>query len=327
MLMVTKKMNMIEAINLCLHQEMEKNKDVVLLGEDVGVDGGVFRATQGLYMAFGEDRVADTPLCETGIVGAAIGMALYGLRPVAEIQFEGFTFPAFDQILSHAARIRTRSRGRFSCPLVIRSPYGGGVRALEHHSDAPETFYAHIPGLRVVIPSGPADAKGLLAASISDPDPTIFFEPKKIYRSFKEDVEEERYITPLSEAKVVKEGEDITIVSYGSMVRTCLEACELLEQTSIELIDLRTIMPFDENKVIQSVQKTGRCIVVHEAPRTLGLGAEIVARINEKALLDLKAPVRRVTGYDVTTPLPKLEEFFYPTPDRIVHAIKETMNF
>lgn len=325
--MTTKKMNMIEAINLALHQEMEKNKDVVLLGEDVGVDGGVFRATQSLYMTFGENRVVDTPLCEAGIVGCAIGMALYGLRPVAEIQFEGFTFPAFDQILSHAARIRTRSRGRFTCPLVVRSPYGGGVRALEHHSDAPETFYAHIPGLRVVIPSGPADAKGLLAASINDPDPTIFFEPKKIYRSFKEDVEEERYVTPLSEANVVKEGEDITIISYGSMVRTCLEACELLEQTSIELIDLRTIMPFDENTVINSVQKTGRCIVVHEAPRTLGVGAEIVAKINEKALLDLKAPVRRVTGYDVTTPLPKLEEYFYPTPDRVVHAIKETMNF
>ena len=322
-----KKMNMVEANNLCLHQEMERNKDIIVLGEDVGVDGGVFRATQGLYMTFGDERVVDTPLSEAGIVGAAIGMALYGLKPVAEIQFEGFTFPAFDQILSHAARIRNRSRGRFTCPIVVRSPYGGGVRALEHHSDAPETFYAHIPGLKVVIPSCPSDAKGLLAAAITDPDPVIFFEPKKIYRSFKEDVDENRYTIPLGSAKVIQKGDDLTLISYGSMVKTCKEALELLEGNSIEFIDLRTIMPFDEKTILESVQKTGRCVIVHEAPRTLGVGAEIIARINEKALMDLKAPVKRVTGYDVTTPLPKLEEYFFPTPERIITAIKETMNF
>jgi pyruvate dehydrogenase E1 component beta subunit len=323
------KLNLIEAINAALHQELERNSKVIVMGEDVGQDGGVFRATQGLFTKFGKDRVVDTPLAESGIVGTAIGMAVYGMRPICEIQFEGFMLPAYNQIVSHAARIRNRSRGRFTCPLMIRSPYGGGVRALEHHGEAPETLYAHIPGLTVVIPSTPHDAKGLIASIMDGNDPVIFFEPKALYRAFKQEVPEERYTVPIGKARIVKEGKDISIITYGAMVRKCEEAAEVLAQKQIncEIIDLRTISPMDTDTIIDSVKKTGRCVIVHEAPRSFGAGAEIIARINEKALLSLKAPVKRVTGYDVVTPLPKLEDQFFPDVGKIVKAVEETMEF
>lgn len=322
------KLNLIEAVNAALMQEMEHDPRVVVLGEDVGFEGGVFRATVGLQQKFGEARVIDTPLSEIGIVGCAIGMALYGLRPVAEIQFEGFILPAYDHIVSHAARIRNRSRGKFTVPIVVRSPYGGGVRALEHHSEAPETIYAHIPGLTVLIPSTPYDTKGLLAAAIQSEDPVMFFEPKRLYRAFKEDVPEERYTVPIGKAKVVREGNDVTIVTYGGMVRVALDAADQVAETAdIEIIDLRTISPMDTETVINSVKKTGRCIVLHEAPRSLGIGAEIIARINEKALLELKAPIQRVTGWDVVTPLPRLEDFYQPDTGRVIKAIEKVMQF
>lgn len=323
------KLNLVQALNATFFQEMEVNDKIIIMGEDVGYDGGVFRVTDGLIHKFGESRVIDTPLSEAGIVGTAIGMAVYGLKPVAEIQFEGFMLPAYDQIVNHAARIRNRSRGRYKCPLIVRAPYGGGVRALEHHSEAPETIYAHIPGLTVVIPSTPYDAKGLLATALQSEDPVIFFEPKKLYRAFKEEVPDERYTIPFGEAKVVQEGTDVSIITYGSTVRDAVTAAELLKEQNIscEIIDLRTISPLDTDAIITSVKKTGRCVVVHEAPRTLGVGAEIIARINERALLDLKAPVKRVTSYDVVTPLPKLEDFQFPDAGRIVKGVKEVMSF
>lgn len=323
------KMNLVEAINSTLSQEMEANDRIMVMGEDVGVNGGVFRVTDGLISKFGEKRVVDTPLAESGIIGTAIGMAIYGLKPVVEIQFEGFIYPAYEQIVSHIARIRNRSRGRYKCPIVIRSPYGGGVRALEHHSEAPETLYAHVPGLSVVIPSGPYDAKGLLANALQGDDPVIFFESKRLYRAFREEVPDERYTIPFGQAKTVQEGHDVTIVAYGSMVRVSMEAAELLKDKNIscEIIDLRTVAPIDTDAVISSVRKTGRCVVVHEAPRTLGVGAELIARINEKALMDLKAPVKRVTGYDVITPLPKLEDFFFPNAEKVVKAVNYVMGF
>ncbi len=321
------KLNMVQAINLALHEEMEKDPAVVVMGEDVGVDGGVFRVTEGLIDKFGSERVIDTPLAESGIVGTAIGMAVSGLKPVAEIQFEGFSYMTIDQLAAHASRIRYRSRGTYHCPMVIRAPYGGGVRALEHHSEAVATFFIHIPGLKVVIPSSPYDAKGLLLSCIRDPDPVFFFEPKKLYRAFREEVPEGDYTVPLGEGKKLTEGDDVTLVSWGAMARVCQEALEKVKGTSVELIDLRTLSPLDEKIIIDSVRKTGRCVVVHEEPRTLGLGAEIVARINEKAFLNLEAPVKRVTGYDVPVPLPKLEDYYLPDAERIANAIKETAGF
>jgi pyruvate dehydrogenase E1 component beta subunit len=323
------KMNLVEAINSTLFQEMERNDKIIVMGEDVGVDGGVFRVTDGLIKKFGETRVIDTPLCEIGIVGSAIGMAIYGMKPIAEIQFEGFSYPAFDQVANHAARIRNRSRGSYKCPMILRMPYGGGVRALEHHSEAPETLYSHIPGLTVLIPSTPYDAKGLLTSAIESEDPVIFFEPKRLYRAFKEEVPEERYTIPIGQAKIVQEGTDVTIVTYGAMVRVSIEAAEQLKAKNIscEIIDLRTISPMDTEAVINSVRKTGRCVVVHEAARNLGMGAEIAARINEKALLDLKAPVKRVTSFDVVTPLPKLEDFQFPDAGRVIKAVDYVMSY
>lgn len=320
------KLNMVEAINLALHQEMKKDKTVVVLGEDVGLDGGVFRVTEGLYKKFGRERVIDTPLAESGIVGVSIGMAVNGLKPVAEIQFEGFMAPAFDQLVTHAARIRNRSRGRFTVPMVLRSPYGGGIKALEHHSEAPETHHIHIPGLKVVMPSTPYDAKGLLISAIRDPDPVIFFEPKKIYRAIKQEVPEKEYLIPIGKASVVKEGEDITLITYGSLVRTSLKAVENLSE-SVEVIDLRTLKPLDTEAIINSVLKTGKVVIVHEAPKTLGFGAEISALINEKALLRLEAPVERVTGFDTIVPLPKTEHYYFPDEKRIQNAIKKVMEF
>jgi len=321
------RLNMVQAINLALHEEMEKDPTVVVMGEDVGVDGGVFRVTEGLLDKFGSERVIDTPLAESGIVGTAIGMAVSGLKPVAEIQFEGFSYMAIDQLAAHASRIRNRSRGTYHCPLVVRMPYGGGVRALEHHSEAVATFYIHIPGLKVVIPSNPYDAKGLLLSSIRDPDPVIFFEPKKLYRAFKDEVPNGDYTIPLGEGKKLTEGEDLTLVSWGSMIRVCQEALEKVKGISVELIDLRTLSPLDENIIIDSVKKTGRCVIVHEEPRTLGFGAEIIARINEKAFLYLEAPVKRVTGYDIPIPLPKLEEYYLPDATKVANAITETAGF
>jgi len=319
------KANLVQAINMALNQEMSKDKSVILLGEDIGIDGGVFRVTEGLYQKY-KDRVFDTPLAESGIVGTSIGLALNGLKPVAEIQFEGFIMPALDQLISHASRIRNRSRGAFSVPIVIRSPIGGGIHALEHHSDSPETYFVHTPGLKVVIPSRPYDAKGLLISAIRDPDPVIFFEPKKIYRAFKEEVPEKEYTIPLGKANIIQEGDDLTIITYGAWVRETLKAVEGLKY-SIEIIDLRTLKPLDVKTIIDSVSRTGRCIIVHEAPKTLGLAAEIIAIINEKALLSLQAPIERVTGYDTIVPLPKLEDYYMPNTERIKKAIEKVMNF
>ena len=323
------KRNLVEAINHGLMLEMERDPSVVLLGEDVGKEGGVFRVTDGLQVKYGAERVIDTPLAESGIVGVAIGMAIKGLRPVAEIQFEGFLPPAMDQIMNHASRIRNRSRGRFTCPLVIRSPWGGGIHAPEHHSDSPEAIFAHTPGMKVVIPSTPYDAKGLIISAIRDPDPVLFFEPKRIYRAIKEEVPDESYTVPIGEAKVIREGKDITVITWGAMVREVLRAAETADGEGIqaEVIDLRTIFPMDENAFLESVRKTGRAVVVHEAPPTCGVGAEIIARINEKALLSLQAPVVRVTGFDVIVPLMKLENHYLPGPERILRGMKKAMTF
>ncbi|MBI2367760.1 MAG: alpha-ketoacid dehydrogenase subunit beta [Deltaproteobacteria bacterium] len=323
------KLTMVEAINLALRQEMEKDPRVLLLGEDVGRNGGVFRVTQGLLDTFGETRVMDTPLSESAIVGVAIGMAVYGLRPVAEIQFEGFVYAAMEQLADHAGRIRTRSRGRYHCPLVVRLPYGGGIRAPEHHSDSNEAYFVHTPGIKVVVPSTPYESKGLFVAALRDPDPVIFMEPKKIYRSLREEVPEEEYLIPLGESRIVLEGTDITLITWGAMLQPTLQAAMLMEKsgTSAEVLDLRTLSPLDTESMIESVKKTHRAVVVHEAPATCGVGAEIVARINEKALVHLEAPVERVTGFDTVMPLPKLEKYYLPSAERVVDAVNRVISF
>ncbi|MEK7524077.1 MAG: alpha-ketoacid dehydrogenase subunit beta [Patescibacteria group bacterium] len=316
-----------DALNLALHQEMQRDSRVMVLGEDVGKDGGVFRISDGLIEKYGEDRVVDTPLAESGIVGTSIGLAMAGMRPVAEIQFDGFVYPAFDQLICHAARMRNRSRGKFTCPMVVRFPYSGGVRALEHHSESMEVLYIHTPGLKVVCPSTPYDAKGLMIAAIRDPDPVIFMEPKRLYRSLKEDVPEEDYIVPLGQARVMIEGNDVTVVGWGSMIPIILKAQATLikENISLEVIDLRTLSPLDTETILASVQKTGRCVVIHEAPRTCGLGAEISALLMEKALFSLKAPVERVTGFDVIPPLMKAEDYNLPDEKRLIAGIRKTL--
>ncbi|GER89453.1 2-oxoisovalerate dehydrogenase subunit beta [Dictyobacter vulcani] len=318
--------NLIEAINDALKVAMLDDENVMVMGEDVGRNGGVFRATDGLIERFGEDRVVDTPLAEAGIVGTAIGLATYGLKPVAEIQFLGFSMQSFAQLLLQAARIRTRSRGRFTCPLVMRAPFGGGVRAFELHGDALEAHFVHAPGLKVVAPATPYDAKGLLLAAINDPDPVVFLEPLRGYRAKREEVPDGHYTVPLGKAAVVREGTDITIIAWSAMVATALEAAELLadEGISAEIIDLRTLSPIDTETIIHSVEKTGRAIVVHEAPKTAGVGAEIVATINEKALFWLEAPVVRVTGYDVVSPV-ILEDYHVPSAARIIQATRASM--
>jgi pyruvate dehydrogenase E1 component beta subunit len=323
------RLSMVEAINSALDVMMAKDDRVVVLGEDVGVDGGVFRATVNLIDRYGDQRVIDTPLAESAIVGAAIGMAIYGMRPVAEIQFEGFMFKAYDHVYSHASRIRRRSQGFFGVPMVVRAPYGAGVRALEHHSDAPEALFCHLPGLKVVIPSTPSDAKGLLIAAIEDPDTVIYLEPKRLYRLFKEEVPEEDYRVPIGEARLVRQGHDLTIVTYGGMVQMCEKAAQHVaeEGVDVEVIDLRTVWPFDLDAIIASVNKTGRLVIVHEAPRSFGVGAEIAALVAERCLLSLLAPIKRVTGYDIVPPLARLEEYNYPDPDRVVRAIQDTMQF
>lgn len=323
------RLNMVEAINLALREEMQRDSRVVVLGEDVGREGGVFRVTDGLQAKFGDVRVVDTPLAETGIVGTALGMALYGLRPVAEIQFDGFLYPCLDQITNHIGRMRNRSRGRFTCPFVIRVPYGGGIHAPEHHSESPEAILAHTPGVKVVIPSTPYEAKGLLLSSIRSQDPVIFLEPKRIYRAIREEVPEGDYAIPLGKARMVQEGKDVTVIAWGAMVREVLNSVEELRgnKINLEIIDLRTISPMDVDTIIASVRKTGRVVVVHEAPKTCGLGAEIIALINERAFLSLQSPIERVTGFDIPVPLLKSEHYYLPNPKRIVMAVKKVMSF
>lgn len=321
--------NIIEAVNGALRDEMKRDNRVLILGEDVGVNGGVFRATLGLLDEFGEERVIDTPLSENGIIASAVGMAVNGLRPVAEIQFMGFIYYILNHIICHAARIRTRTRGKLTAPLVVRAPYGAGIRAPEHHSESTEVLFTHIPGIKVVVPSTPYDAKGLLISAIRDPDPVIFLEPKRIYRAIKEDIPDEEYNIPLGKAKVVKEGKDITIFCWGAMVRVVEEVAEKAEKENVdvEIIDLRTLSPLDKDAIISSVEKTGRAMIVHEAPKNCGLGAEITAIINEKALLSLNAPVLRITGQDITVPLAKSEDFYIPTVNRVMLGLNKTMNF
>jgi pyruvate dehydrogenase E1 component beta subunit len=323
------RMNMVEALNLALRQEMQKDDSVIVLGEDVGVDGGVFRVTDGLINEFGEQRVVDTPLAESAIIGTSLGMAVYGLKPVCEMQFSGFAYLGFHQLESQAARLRWRSQGVFHVPMVVRTPYGGGVRALEHHSESREVYYAHTPGLKMVIPSGPRTARALLVSAIRDPDPVVFYEPKAIYRAFREEVPEEEETMPLGRSQVVREGKDLTIVAYGAMVHLTQEAAEILEQedgVKAELIDLLTIGPLDDEAFTASVRKTGRALIVHEAPRSFGAGAEIVSRLVEKSFWYLEAPIRRVTGFDTIIPLAAYEKYYLPGVERIVRAARETVS-
>jgi len=322
------KWTMIQAINNALTLELERDRRVLIFGEDVGVNGGVFRVTDGLQARFGEERVFDTPLSESAIVGTAIGMAVYGLRPIAELQFAGFSYLAFNQIVSQAARIRHRSGGVFSVPLVIRAPFGGGVRTPELHSDSVEAFYMHAQGLKVVIPSNPYDAKGLLHAAIEDPDPVLFLEHMKLYRSFRQEVPEGRYTVPLGKAAVAREGEDVTVIAYGAMLHATLQAADLVAAetgASVEVIDLRTIAPLDEETIAASVDKTGRAVVVHEAPRAGGVGAEVIAVINERSLYALLKPVVRVAAPDAPFPVPSLEDWVIPGPTRIAAAIRRAL--
>ena len=322
------KINLVESINLALRQEMARDDRVVVLGEDVGLNGGVFRVTEGLQKQFGKERVIDTPLSESGIIGSSIGLAMAGMRPVPEIQFEGFLGPAYDQITTIAARARTRSRAAFSCPMTVRVPVGGGIHAPELHSDSPEAVYAHHPGIKVVMPARPYDAKGLLTSAIRDNDPVIFFEPKRVYRSFKEEVPEEDYTIEIGKASVLNEGTDLTVITWGAMVFQCLEALDQVpEDVSVELIDLRTIWPIDVDTIAESVQKTGRAVVVHEAPKSAGLGAEISSLIQEKCFLHLEAPVQRVAGFDVPMPYYKLENNYLPDAKRITQSIRECLAY
>jgi len=316
--------NMVQAINLALRNEMERDDRIVLLGEDVGKDGGVFRATEGLLDIFGEERVIDTPLAESGIVGIAVGMALYGLRPVAEIQFLGFIYSAVDQIYTHAARYRNRSLGRFSCPIVIRVPYGAGIKAPELHEESCEAFFCHMPGVKVVVPSGPKMAKGLLISALRDPDPIIFLEPTRLYRMIREDVPDEEYTVPLGKARIAREGNDVTVIAWGSMLERVAKS---LEPYDVEIIDLLTLSPFDEEAVLRSVAKTGRAVIVHEAPRTCGFGAELAATIADEGILSLRGPVLRVTGPDVPIPLSKLVEHYLPDSTRIRGAVEELLRY
>jgi pyruvate dehydrogenase E1 component beta subunit len=323
-------MNMVQALNLALRQEMAADPRVVVLGEDVGRDGGVFRVTDGLIDEYGADRVIDTPLAESAIFGTSIGMALGGLRPVAEAQFSGFAYLMFPQLEGNAARFRSRSQGVWTVPLVLRMPYGGAVRALEHHSESREATFAHVPGVKVVIPSGPRNARSLLVAAIRDPDPVVFMEPKRSYRAFREEVPDEVEVHPIGQASVVREGTDVTVVSWGAMMRPTLEAVERAEQShglSVELIDLLTIAPMDSETIVRSVEKTGRCVVVQEAPQSFSASSEIVARINDEVLMHLEAPVTRVTQPDVITPFFARELAYMPDADRIVQAIDQTARF
>lgn len=326
---VTPEITLVEAVNQALHYEMAQDKDVVIFGQDIAVNGGVFRATVGLHEKFGGERVLDTPLAESMISGMAVGMAAQGLKPVAEFQFMGFIYSGLDHILSHAARLRNRTRGRLSCPVVYRAPYGGGIHAPEHHSESTEAMFAHIPGLRVVIPSSPARAYGLLLAAIRNPDPVIFLEPKRIYRWVKQQVPDNGKALPLDKCFVLREGSDITLVTWGAMIKETIEAANNLAQQGIsaEIIDLASIKPIDYDTILQSVEKTGRCVIIHEACRTCGVGAEIAAHLAEHGILFLEAPIKRVTGYDTVMPYYQLEKTYMPTTQRILTAVKQTLEF
>jgi pyruvate dehydrogenase E1 component beta subunit len=319
---------LVQAVNDALREGMRRDPDVIVLGEDIGKAGGVFRATEGLLAEFGEARVLDTPLAENGIVGAAIGMALYGLRPVAEIQFSDFIYPAFDQIVSEAAKMRYRSNNQYSSPVVIRAPVGGGIKGGLYHSQSPEAYFAHTAGLTVVTPGTPSDAKGLLMSALTYPDPVIFLEPKRLYRTAKEDVPDGVHETPIGKARIARAGTDVSVITYGSMTPTCLEAAELAAAAggpSVEVVDLRTLVPLDVDVVLDSVKKTGRCVIVHEAPRTCGFGAELAALVAERALMSLTAPIARVAGFD--TPFPyTLEHVYLPDARRVSGAIEHVMN-
>jgi len=322
------KMTMVQALNLALRQEMKNDDGVIVLGQDVGVDGGVFRVTDALIDQFGEDRVLDTPLAETAIVGMAIGMAVYGLKAVCEIQFSGFSYQNFHQIENHAARLRWRSQGRYHVPMVLRTPYGGGVRALEHHCESREVYWAHTPGLKMVIPSGPRNARALLISAIRDPDPVIFYEPKALYRAFREEVPEKEEMMPIGRSQIVREGKDLTLISYGAMMRPTLEAAAVLQEKSgveAEVIDLLTIAPLDDALFVQSIKKTGRVVVVHEAPRSFGPAGEVITRIMEKAFYYLEVPIERVTGFDIVMPMFSREKAYLPDAQRILRAADKVL--
>ena len=320
---------LVEAVNLALARAMADDATVLVLGEDVGVDGGVFRATDGLLKRFGKERVLDTPLAENVIAGMSVGLAAQGFRPVAEIQFSGFIYPTIDQLANHASRLRTRTRGRLTCPMVVRSPSGGGIRAVEHHSESPEAMFAHIPGLRVVVPSSPARAYGLLLAAIRDPDPVVFLEPTRLYRASREEVDDDGMALPLDRCFVLREGTDITLVTWGATTKEVLAAADTLaaEGVSAEVIDVATLKPLDTDGVLESVAKTGRCVIVHEAPLTCGVGAEIAARIAERGLVSLLAPIERVAGWDTVMPLYRLEQQYLPSEARILAAVRRVLAY
>ncbi|MCH8243342.1 MAG: alpha-ketoacid dehydrogenase subunit beta [Planctomycetes bacterium] len=323
-------MTMVGALNRALDDALRTDDDVVLLGQDIGQDEGVFRVTADLLKRYGEDRVIDTPLAEGAIIGGAVGLALYGFKPVAEMQFSGFAYQGFHQVEQHVSRFRNRTRSRFNIPMVIRMPYGGGIRAVEHHSESREAMYAHTPGLQMVIPSGPRNARALLLESIRSPDPVIFFEPKALYRAFKEEVPEEPETMPIGKARVAREGSNVTLISYGAMMRPTLEAADELVEAdgvSVEVVDLLTVSPLGTETITASVSKTGRAVVIHEGPRTCGIGAEVVARIMETSLMNLEAPIRRITGYDVQFPYFATEQAYLPNADRISHAAREVLAF
>jgi pyruvate/2-oxoglutarate/acetoin dehydrogenase E1 component len=319
---------MIEAINDAFHVELARDDDVMVMGEDVGRAGGVFRATAGLRERFGENRCVDTPLAEAGILGSAVGLCMAGWRPVAEMQYDAFSYPCLDQLITHVGRYRWRTGGKMDFPLVVRMPYGGGVRAPEMHDDSPETYYVHTPGVKVAIPSTPADAKGLLAAAIRDPDPVVVLEPKLIYRSERAEVPEGDYVVPLGKARLAREGDDITLVAYGAMVALCERAADVLaDDASVEVLDVRTLKPLDEDALLASAAKTGRVVIVQEAPRVAGYGAELAAVLAEKAILDLRGPVLRVTGYDVPYPYWKIEDAYMPSVERVTDAARKLLAF
>jgi len=320
-------MNVAQAINAALDQALGVDERVVLFGEDVGTTGGVFRVTDGLQERFGSERVIDAPVAESGIVGAALGMAIAGLKPVVEIQFLGFAYPAFDQVVSHVGRIRNRSNHRFTAPLVIRIPYGGGIGAAEHHSESSEAIFAHTPGIKVVVPSNPYDAKGMLLAAIADPDPVVFLEPIRLYRAIKQEVPDDEFMVPLGKAITVREGSDVTVISYGAMVRASRRAADLLEDegVSVEVVDLRSLAPLDEDAIVVAARRTGRVVVATESHRTAGMASEVAAVVQERALYSLLAPVERVTGWDTVVPLKRTEKHYVPGPERIANAIRRVM--
>ena len=319
--------SIVEAVNDCLHVELERDSSVMVMGEDVGRAGGVFRATAGLRDRFGPDRCFDTPLAEAGILGTAVGLCMAGWRPVCEMQYDAFSYPCLDQLITHVGRYRWRTGGKMEFPIVVRMPYGGGVRAPELHDDSPETYYVHTPGVKVAIPSTPADAKGLLAAAIRDPDPVVIFEPKLHYRTIKGEVPEGEHVVPLGKARLALEGDDVTLVAYGSMVAVCEAAAAALDDVSVEVLDIRSLKPLDEDALLASAAKTGRVVIVQEAPRTCGFAAELAAVLAEKAILDLRGPVLRVTGYDVPYPYWQIEDAYMPSAERVVAAARRLLEF